>query len=54
MNSIQLLVKFSFVNGFGRDCITFGVDMTNSIHVDNKKKDILIIDEGGGGGVHRD
>ena len=30
---------FPIGNGFGRNCITFGVDMGSSLHVDNKKKD---------------
>ena len=35
---------FSFPNGrFGQDIINFGVDMTSSAHVDNKKKYILIL-----------
>ena len=38
--------KFSVGNGFGRNCIIFGVDMGFSEHVDNKKKDILILVEG--------
>ena len=29
---------FSFVNGFDRVCIIFGVDMSSSVHFDNKKK----------------
>ena len=33
---------FSVGNWFGRNCILFGVDMSSSVHVDNKKKDILI------------
>ena len=37
---------FSFGNGFGRNCIVFGVDMTSSVHVDNQKKDILILIKG--------
>ena len=37
---------FSFGNGFGKNVIIFGVDMSSSVHVDNKKKDILILDEG--------
>ena len=37
---------FSFDNGFGRYIIIFGVDMSSSLHVDNKKKDILILGEG--------
>ena len=32
--------KFSAGNGFDRDCIIFGADMSSSVHVDNKKKDI--------------
>ena len=32
--------KFSMANGFGQNCIIFGVDMSSSVHVDNKKKDI--------------
>ena len=36
---------FSFDNGFGRNCVTFVVDMNSSVHVDNKKKDILILGE---------
>ena len=38
--------KFSVGNGFGRNCIIFGVDMSSSVHVDNKKKDILFLGEG--------
>ena len=32
--------------GFGQNVIIFGVDMSSSIHFDNKKKDILIIGKG--------
>ena len=32
--------------GFGSNVIIFGVDMSSSIHVDNKKKDILILGRG--------
>ena len=39
-------VEFSFGNGFGRNCIIFGVDMSSSVHVDHKKKDILILGKG--------
>ena len=35
--------KFSFGNGFGRNCIICGVDVSSFVHVDNKKKDILIL-----------
>ena len=38
--------KLSVGNGFGRNCIVFGVDMNSSVHVNGKKKDILIFDEG--------
>ena len=37
--------EFSFGNGFGRNCIIFGVDMSSSVHVDNKKKNISILGE---------
>ena len=33
-------------NGIGRNCIIFGVDMSSSVHVDNKKKIILILGKG--------
>ena len=32
--------------GFGNNTIIFGVDMSSSLHVDNKKKGILILGEG--------
>ena len=32
--------------GFGQNIIIFGVDMTSSAHIDNKKKDILIFGKG--------
>ena len=36
-------VRFSFPgSGFGKYVIIFGVDMCSSVHVDNKKNDILI------------
>ena len=38
---------FSFpTGGFGKNVIMFGVDMSSSAHVENKKKDILILAEG--------
>ena len=37
---------FSVGNGFDKNVIIFGVDMSSSVHVDNKKKDILILGEG--------
>ena len=36
---------FSFGNGFGRNCIIFGIDMSSSVHVDNNKRYILILGE---------
>ena len=39
--------SFSFPGGgFGLNVIIFGVDMSSSVHVDNKKKDILILGKG--------
>ena len=38
--------KFSVGNRFGRNCIIFRVGMSSSVHVYNKKKDILILGEG--------
>ena len=36
--------SFSFPGGwFGQNVIIFGLDMSFSVHVDNKKKDILIL-----------
>ena len=45
--------EFSFDDGFGRNCIIFGVDMSSSVHVDNKKKDILILGKGPTQGLNR-
>ena len=39
--------SFSFPNGgFGQKVIIFGLNMSSSVHVDNKKKDILILGKG--------
>ena len=38
--------QFWLGKGFGRNCIIFGVDMSSSVHPDDKKKDILILGEG--------
>ena len=38
--------KFSFGNRFGRSCIIFRADTSSSVHVDNKKKYILILGKG--------
>ena len=38
---------FSFPSGrFGQNVLIFGADMSTSIHIDNKKKDILVIGRG--------
>ena len=37
---------FSFrTSGFGKNVVIFGVDMSCSLHIDNKEKDVLILDE---------
>ena len=39
--------EFSLPDGsMGKNVIIFGVDMSSSEHVDNKKKDILILSKG--------
>ena len=40
-------LEFLFTDGsYGKNIIIFGADMSSSVHVDNKVKDILIHDEG--------
>ena len=39
--------SFSFPSGgFGQNVLMFGADMSSSIHIDNKKKDILVLGRG--------
>ena len=39
--------SFSFpTGGMGQNIIIFGVDMSSSAHIDNKKRDILILVKG--------
>ena len=39
--------SFSFPIGrFGQNVLSFGADMSSSAHIDNKKKDILILGKG--------
>ena len=39
--------SFSFPGGgFGQNILMFGVDMSSSTHIDNKKKDILFLGKG--------
>ena len=35
--------EFSFGNGFGRERIIFGADMSSSVHANNKTKNILVL-----------
>ena len=46
MESDLIEVIYSVGNGFGRNVIIFGVDVSSSVHVDNKGKDILILGKG--------
>ena len=39
--------SYSFPGGgFGQNVLIFGADMSSSIHIDNKKKDILVLGKG--------
>ena len=39
--------SFSFPgDGFGQNVLIFGADMSSSLHIDNKKKGILILGKG--------
>ena len=39
--------SFSFAGGgFGQNVLIYGVDMSSSPHIDNKKKDILVLGKG--------
>ena len=35
--------EFSFDNGFGRNVIIFGADMSSSVHANNKTKNFLVL-----------
>ena len=35
--------EFSFGNGFGRNCITFGANLSSFSHTNNKKNNILVL-----------
>ena len=44
---LDLIEKYFLLgNEIGRNCIIFGVDMSSFPHIDNKKKDILILSKG--------
>ena len=38
--------NFSLDSGFGKNVIIFGTDMSSSMGVDNRKRDILILGKG--------
>ena len=38
--------SYSIADEIGRNVIIFGVDMSSSLHIDNKRKDILILGKG--------
>ena len=38
--------KFSVGNGFGRNCVIFGANMSSSIRANNRTKSILVLGEG--------
>ena len=47
--ALHLIQKETFscpTGGFDKNVIIFGADVSSSVHVDNKKKDILILGEG--------
>ena len=35
--------EFSFGNGFGRNCVIFRGDLTNYLHANNRKNNILVL-----------
>ena len=43
---IGFVVNGNFLLSFGKNVLIFGVDMSSSVHVDNKKKDFLIFGKG--------
>ena len=46
-NGFDRKSSFSFPGGgFGQNVLIFGVDMSSSAHIDNKKKDILVLGKG--------
>ena len=50
---LESLSEFSFTDGsMEKNVIIFGVDMSSSVHIDNKNKDILIVSEGPGQGLN--
>ena len=44
-----ILISFTFFNSkiwLGKNVVIFGVDMSSSLHIDNKKNDILVLGKG--------
>ena len=37
--------EFNFSYGYGRNCIIFGTDLSSSVHVFNRKNNILVLDK---------
>ena len=45
LKNYKYLIQFILEVTVNYNCIMFGVDMSSSVHVNNKKKDILILAE---------
>ena len=53
---MELDLRSSFLfpgSGFGKNVIIFGVDMTSSAHIDNQKRNILVLGIGPKQGLKR-
>ena len=47
INLFELRSEYSLADGrVVKNVINFGVDMSSSVHIDNNKKDILLLDKG--------
>ena len=46
-NSLILFQNFDFTDGsMGKNILIFGTDVSSSVHINNERKDILILCEG--------
>ena len=46
-NSLILVQNFDFTDGsMGKNILIFGTDVSSSVHINNERKDILILCEG--------
>ena len=46
-NSLSLVQNFDFTDGsMGKNILIFGTDVSSSVHINNERKDILILCEG--------